>query len=396
MAFSQPAAASADRIQVAYIKEDEAFGSFRDGEAGGYQELRLTSESLGQNTTAVASQEIRSDRQNVDVIRTGVNAGGDINFELSHGTYDEFFQLALQAAAVAGSVRVIDAADTTVSATAATNTFTHATGWALDPTANNVWVKVAGFVTAANNGYFKVASFTSTTIVVLQTGVIGDESVGPAVTIEEGAQIINGTTFLALSIQKQFTDLATEYERLTSMGVNTFSLNVPVDGVVTGTFGMIGKSAASSQSAADSAVVAATTTEVMAAVEDVSKIFEGNAAYGSTAWTMNLNNNLRPRLEIATLGAVGVGSGTIDLTGTLQAYFATPAAMDKYLAFTSSNIAMAMQDSAGNAYVFDIPEVKFTDGKRIAGGRNTDIMADLTWEAKRDPVELNTIKIVKW
>ena len=125
----------------------------------------------------------------------------------------------------------------------------------------------------------------------------------------------------------------------------------------------------------------------MAAVEDVQKILEKDAAYGSVGFTLNLNNNLRQRAEIGTLGAVSVGAGSLDLTGNIQAYFATQNAMDRYLNFTNSNIAIIFADSAGNNYVIDIPEVLYTDGKRVSGGRNPDIIAELFLTANRDTTE---------
>jgi len=392
-------AASADRIQVSY-DEEATFGVKTSTVA--YKELRLTSESLGQNTQSVASQEIRSDRQNVDVIRTGIDAGGDINFELSYETYDDFFRWALMNSAAAWpSTVVVHAGSVLISATAATNKFAISAGAWTNTPADNTWIKVSGFTGAATtaNRCWKVLTGTdATNILVHQLGILVDDAEGESVVITGGSQLMTGTTFWSATIQKDYQDLDTPdvFEHLSGMCVNTMALNVPVDGVITGTFGMLGKDAVSATTKLDSAITAANSNEVMAAVEDVDYVFENSAVYASTAFTLLLNNNLRTRLQIGTLGAISVGLGTISLTGTLQAYFSSIAAMDRYLNFTSSNIAMCLTDSAGNTYILDVPEVKFTDGKRVAGGRNQDIMADLTWEAKKDPTEAETFRIVKF
>lgn len=63
--------------------------------AGDPQELRMTGESLKFNITTETSQEIRADRQVSDLIQTGADASGDVNFELSAGTYDELMAAAL-------------------------------------------------------------------------------------------------------------------------------------------------------------------------------------------------------------------------------------------------------------------------------------------------------------
>jgi len=62
---------------------------------GDLQVMRITGESLKQDTTVVTSEEIRSDRQIADIIRTGVGASGGIDFELSYGTFDDFLQAIL-------------------------------------------------------------------------------------------------------------------------------------------------------------------------------------------------------------------------------------------------------------------------------------------------------------
>lgn len=62
---------------------------------GDSQELRMTGESLTFGITTETSQEIRADRQIADLIQTGAEASGDVNFELSYGTYDDLLAAAL-------------------------------------------------------------------------------------------------------------------------------------------------------------------------------------------------------------------------------------------------------------------------------------------------------------
>lgn len=57
--------------------------------------VRITGTTLGLSKDSLQSEEIRSDRQISD-FRLGANqVGGDINFELSYGTFDEFLQSVL-------------------------------------------------------------------------------------------------------------------------------------------------------------------------------------------------------------------------------------------------------------------------------------------------------------
>lgn len=70
--------------------------------------------------------------------------------------------------------------------------------------------------------------------------------------------------------------------------------------------------------------------------------------------------------------------------------------MDKYLAFTSSSVALRFQDTAGNVMVFDMPKIKYTSGKRVAGGINQDVLAEMGFTAFRDPTEGITFRIVRF
>lgn len=86
------ATASSNLAQVRYIRETVPGVTPTTGDP---QDLRMTGESLKFNITTETSQEIRADRQVSDLIQTGADASGDINFELSAGTYDEFMAAAL-------------------------------------------------------------------------------------------------------------------------------------------------------------------------------------------------------------------------------------------------------------------------------------------------------------
>jgi len=57
-----------------------------------FQELRFQSETLNYNTQHQRANEIRSNRTASPSVRTGADAGGDISFALSYGTFDDFLE----------------------------------------------------------------------------------------------------------------------------------------------------------------------------------------------------------------------------------------------------------------------------------------------------------------
>lgn len=377
----------ANRVNLAYV-EEATFGV--TGSAPTFTDLRYTSESLGQDTNTTRSQEIRSDRQTPDVIRTNIQGAGDINFELSYGEYDPLFEAGLLSADWSAPVTNTG----TYGTHASNNSFT-GTGCGIGIVANQ-WIRTSGFTTAANNGYFKVTAATSDEVTVAQT--ITNADAGDAdEELEMGAQIVNGTELRWFSFEKEYLDLSNIFEVGVGNSIDQISLNVSTDAIITGSLSVLGKSFSSGTSTAgDGSNTASQTGSVMNAIDNVSKVEEGGATYAITALTQQLQNNLRARQQVGTLGAISIGTGTVAVSGTVQAYFNTAAVMDKYLNFTATNLAYVLLDAAGNAYVVDMPQVKYTNGRRVAGGINQDVIADMTFEAYRDSAEDVTIRIARW
>jgi len=67
-------------------------GATLSGGAAGtpLQQIRYTGESINFNIENTQSEELRPDRVETDLVQTSASGGGDINFELSYGTFKEF------------------------------------------------------------------------------------------------------------------------------------------------------------------------------------------------------------------------------------------------------------------------------------------------------------------
>jgi len=383
--------AESDRIAI-YMKAESSYGVLV---ANGWQTMRLVSESFGQDTNFIESQEIVSDRQVADIIRAILAASGDIPFELSYGTYDEWLQAAIESAAWGSEVTV---AASTLSMSDTDNSINDS-GSGLAGFTANMWIRTTGFTTAANNSFFKIVSVAAGKLVLVDgmAGVVVTEAAGDSVEITEGPAILNGTTGASFSIEREYTDTANEFVMHLGMTIGGFSLNVAPDEIITGSFTFLGKNAASSASTqVGTGLVAATTTKIMNAVDNVTAILEGGTVQGSNVFSLSVTNNLRARPQIATLGSVSIGAGKLVVTGTLEMYFSSKAIMDKYLGNTISKLAIGFTDDDGNGYVIDLPQIKYTNGRRIAGGINTDIIASMEWQAYKDATELKTIRIQRF
>jgi len=388
--------ADANRVQLVYRDQGTVFDTVGTGAP---TEIRYTSESLKQTTDNAASDEIREDRQRSDIIRTDIRAEGDINFELSYGEYDPFLSAGLQDASGTGSwagagTAIVTTAACSLSGSVLTldsGTFDN------DPVPGDV-IQISDAVAAANNGCFTVKSVaTSNAITVNESFTSATNDI---ITVTDGAYVKNGTTVNYFELQKEFLDID-KYAYYKNMVVDGFNLTIEPGSIITGGFNFMGTSAASTDTLSDTPVTAATTNSVMNAIDNVGTIAAGTASTASSSFgaltgvtqiALTVGNNMRSRSEIGRLGSAQPGSGTIDVTGTLQMYLENSNELDDYLNWTTSALRFAVRGPGQKGYSFWLPKIKFTDGQRVAGGINTDVIAEMSFTAFAD-ASLGTLQI---
>lgn len=380
---------NANRVKVSYVVES-SFGVAETG--SNLQTLRLTNESLVHDMATTTSEELRSDRQISDIARIGLSTSGDIAFELSYGSHDDFLNAALLSASWSSEVKITAAQ--TISAASSDNSISDSASGFGSFTADQ-WVLVSGFSTAANNGFKKILSVTSAKLIFVN-GTIVTETAGVPVTVLMGSQITNGTTLVSYNIEKDYEDLSNVLSLFLGQSINNLNLDVPSDGIITGTFGFMGSEETSLTSSSGSGYTAVNSTVVMTGANHVPDYMENYADTGILSFSMSLNNNLRTRMQVGTLGVTSIGVGTVEITGTFSVYFTTAALYAKFLSQQSTSIVLAVQDSQGSGYVIELPSIKITTGTRNAGGLNTDVIGEFGFSAFLDPTEQITIRIVRF
>jgi len=305
--------------------------------------------------------------------------------------------LSIEAAGAAVTIaRPAQKAATTIAASSVDNSITDSgNGFVTAGFTVNEWVKLTGFATAVNNDYFKIVSVVAGKI-VLTGGLLTTEAAGATVTVEQGSSIVNGTTAPSYNFEKKFSDLTTELSVLTGLTADQMQLSVTPEAIVTGSFSFVGKDETSKTATAGSGYTAAPTNPVMNAVDNVLSIVEGGADFSAIGFTAQLQNNLRTRMQIGALGTISIGKGKVAVSGTLRAYYTSKTIMDKYLNMTASSLGIALKDSSGNAYILDLPRLKYTSGQRLDGGQNQDIIADMAFTAYMHSTETVTLRMVRF
>ncbi len=177
---------------------------------------------------------------------------------------------------------------------------------------------------------------------------------------------------------------------------NTLNLNISIGSIITGSFGFNGKGASTPSSDTGSHTLLPTRTLLPNAIDNISAVLVDGTTYDVTSLTLSMTNNNRNREQVGTLGPISIGSGTMGVTGNIQAYLNDETEIDKYWAGTAGAIAFIVEDSSGNGYIFDMPQVRYTSGQAVASGINTDVIADFGYSAYRDGTYDNTLRISRF
>jgi hypothetical protein len=368
------------------------------------------SSDLGFTPDTVVSELIRSDRQISDLVLVGGSVGGSFDSELANDIHDTLLEAVLfspdkfsddaQTQDTASDVDIAAPSGgfTQLSiATAAT-----AATWAVGD-----WIRMEGWATEGNNGFFEITSILNPTaplqVVLRDPGSMALEAVGLSITVTRAAKIQNGVNQRSFTLERFYSDqVAPLYEYLRGMIAGTFSLTASSSSIVNTSFGFIGKNQFY-DTTRDSGVSDGSDVpfSVYNASSNVGALREGGLDVGPSAnlvmeASIEIENNLRERNAVGFLGAASVGSGEFSVTGTLQTYFDDSTLADKLVANSESSFAMAFENASGETLLFHLPRLKFSEGIPEVAGKNEDVMLNLGYQAILDPTLNYTMSISKF
>lgn len=361
------------------------------------RELRFTNESLNYSAQTVVSEEIRSDRQVSDIIRTGVESGGDVGIELSFGAFDDLFEgmlyndwsavqdSDLNSPADPGFTVALDSPNTSSTISAASPT----TGF-LNSLTVGAFIEVSGSVLSpVNDGYYRVTANSGANSITVSPALPSPGVDGFRI---RESHLRNGTTLKSFLLEKAFTDVG-EYFSFTGMRVGTANISIAPGAILTGSFGFSGENATVQGNSIIAGLTSPETIPVAAndvfnAVDNVGNVLIDGAVDADVCFTeitFDVENNLRFQPCIGQLESSGIGVGRTQISGTLSAYFVNRSFFEKYLNFDTVAVSFTITDAAGNTYLMDFPSVKFTNGEVVAGGNDEDVLVTIEFTAKRDP-----------
>jgi hypothetical protein len=371
--------ASANRALLAY-KAETAWGE--TPVSGGFTQLRYTGESLDRDKNTATSAFIRSDRMIDDAPLLGFGVQGDVDVEMVYGDYDTLIEHLLGSTFNNLSITTL-----TLTVAAGAKTITRSAGsWISDAFLVGGAVTFSGFSTAGNNKRFIITAMTALVLTVADplASLVNETSGAAACTAAQKA-IKNGTTENSLVIEKQFQDIS-KYMYFNGLRVSAFSLDLIAQQLITGKFSFMGKDAVAGGASIAGSVASPTSNASMSASANVGSILYSGTllSTGLKSIKFSMANNLRKQDVVAQQATGGIAYGSIDLKGSIEAYFEDLALVNDVIAHTTVGLCFPLIDLALNRYDFNFPSIKLTKGSPMAGKINEDIIPSFEFSAIRN------------
>ena len=109
--------------------------------------------------------------------------------------------------------------------------------------------------------------------------------------------------------------------------------------------------------------------------------------------SVNISNNLRKQTAVGSIGAIGIGAGRCDVTGSLNTYFGDMDLLSLSYNVTEVSFDIRFEDADDHVFLIDIPKIKFTGGVPDVSGTDADVVVDMPFQAMMHTTLLYTIRI---
>jgi hypothetical protein len=177
-----------------------------------------------------------------------------------------------------------------------------------------------------------------------------------------------GTSRRSFTIERKFANIAVpEWHRFTGCEINSLSLSITPDAIVTGSFGIIGK-----DQVIDTAIITGATYPAATVTEPYDSftgtINEGGSSIGIiTGIDLTIENGLTPLFVVGSDTTDRPSIGKSRVTGTVNAYFESKTLLEKFINETESSFDFTLTDGTSSIQ-FDMNTIKYTGGQPDVDG----------------------------
>ena len=202
-----------------------------------------------------------------------------------------------------------------------------------------------------------------------------------------------GTTKRSFAIEQSFQELA-QHRVFNGTTVATMAINVPLNELVTATFGFQGaNTTAFTGTSVDATPTAVTSKPGFFHEGGVFK--EGGVTVGYlSSIQFELNNNVTTNYALGVLGARDVSAGVVSITGTVTALFEDVSFYNKFVANTDSSIEFTLTAETAETMTFKMARVKYTSGS-IPVNSDGPLSVEMKFEALYDDTDGSAMTVTR-
>jgi hypothetical protein len=349
-----------------------------------FQAVRALSESLAGSKKRDRPSEL-SLWENSAAVTTEESAGGSVNMPLVYGNGDDWIASALNADWQAA--QSITAITTDMTITTSTNVLTSTLSTKFSNLSVGQWIRMLGWVNAANNGYFRVVAKASNQNITLSPP-FGTYSAFVTETSASGnagiraSTIVNSTLFKSLYVQKKLA--TSQFFRYAGCDVTGMQISGGLGQFLSANFTLLAKEEAKSTTdASTGSVTAAPTGRIFDPVTNFIGVLWNNAPVDAVVDSFAFNiaaEGAAGQYGMGSASAQGMIPGKMGLSGSLKMYFKNFTYYDAFKAETAGSLSVIARDSAGAAYAMTGLNVNLMNPRVVAGGPNQSTMAEFDIE----------------
>lgn len=350
-----------------------------------FQAIRYTGETLAGTKQRSRPGEVLSTGEVAAAVTTQESAGGNINFALSYGTFDDLLAGALNSDWSA--LRVINGAAGNIAASAGSL----ATGVSLTGPSNtwtglNIgqWVRFIGFTQPALNGIFRIANIdgNSAVLLVQAYATTAPETPAGAAAGVRASNIRNGRVFKSFHLQTAFSPSL--FFRYPGSYVTGFTLSGGVGQFLSGSFTFMSQNETSfTVNASTGAVIAAPVGRVHDPVNGFTGVFLDGLPIAAVVDSFSISvsaTGAKQEYGMGSAAAQGQIMGLLEAKGTLKVYFKDAVLYNRFKNETQGTLSFVTRDPSGNAYVVSLLTANILNPSVDASGPSTAVMATFQLE----------------
>ena len=350
-----------------------------------FQAIRFTGETLAGTKQRNRPGEILSTGEVAAAVTTQEAAGGNINFALSYGTFDDLLGGAL-ANDWGASLNLSGSGGNIAGTAAAAGASRGLIGPAGFFNGINIgtWVRVGGFAQPAMNGIFQVNNISGngTNIAwVANTITTAETPAGAAVQVR-ASTIRNARVFKSFHIQNRFAPGL--FLRYPGSFVTAFTLSGGVGQFLSGSFTVMAQSENQfTVDASTGAVIAAPAGRVHDPVSGFTGVFLNGLPVPAVVDSFSLTvtaTGAKQEYGMGSAAAQGQIMGLLECKGTLKVYFKDFTLYSMFKAETQGVVSFVTRDPGGNAYVVSLLAANIINPQIDASGPSTAVMATFQLE----------------